>query len=143
MNLTTLRELIDGMEIYIPVRKIELSIGMPITTLQKSLKGVINLPKRWEKPLLNFVKNVASDNVVEKINQLKQKPIQPKGIFIDLSKIITPVQEDIKLIPDEIQKQIDAINSEVIPPERSTTFGKKVWKLDQLKRINELKSKAC
>lgn len=55
MNNIELKKLIDGMPIYISVRSIELSVGMPITTLQKSLKGEILLPKKWQKPLLNYL----------------------------------------------------------------------------------------
>lgn len=41
----------------------------------------------------------------------------------------------------EILQQIDAIKAEKIPPERNTTNGRKVWAIDQAKRIKELESK--
>lgn len=48
-----------------------------------------------------------------------------------------PVKPD--LSRDAILKQIEAIQAEQIPKERDTPLGRPSWRLDQQKRINELK----
>lgn len=45
---------IEGMNSYIPVSKIEKTLGMPPTTLQKVLSGERNLPKKWERVLEGY-----------------------------------------------------------------------------------------
>lgn len=47
----------------------------------------------------------------------------------------------IKAHNEEIQKQITAIQKETIPSHRNTSIGKKVWEIEQSKRISELRSK--
>lgn len=41
----------------------------------------------------------------------------------------------------EILNQIEEIKKEKIPKERDTTLGKKMWSIDQQKRISELQNK--
>lgn len=40
-----------------------------------------------------------------------------------------------------IQKEIDEIRAQTIPPERNTTLGRKVWAQDQQKKIKALQSR--
>lgn len=53
------------------------------------------------------------------------------------------IPKDTKPAPDtsKILDQIAAIRAEKIPAERNTAIGKKVWEMDQKKRIEELQSK--
>lgn len=63
---------IQEMDSYIPVSKIEESLGMPPTTLQKVLKGKRELPKKWVKVLEGyFVKKVEA--IPESINEEKEE----------------------------------------------------------------------
>lgn len=43
------------MDVYVPVSQIEKELNMPVTTLQKVLKGERGLPKKWRKPLENYL----------------------------------------------------------------------------------------
>lgn len=66
-----------------------------------------------------------------------------KTPFISPSKI-NPAPKSIELANGstyEIMRQIEAIRSEKIPPERNTVYGKKSWQIDQQKRIQELQNK--
>jgi len=76
MNKEELRELIDSMDIYMPICKIEEAVGMAKTTLQKALKYPDkNLPKKWVKPLINFCKKkeTNTENILSKTD-----PIPPQ-----------------------------------------------------------------
>lgn len=76
MNKEELRELIDSMDVYMPICKIEEAVGMAKTTLQKALKYPDkNLPKRWVKPLVNFCKKTETntENLLPKIEPM---PVQ-------------------------------------------------------------------
>lgn len=42
---------------------------------------------------------------------------------------------------DRIRRQIAAIEAELIPPERNTLLGRKVWQKEQSDKIQQLKSK--
>lgn len=80
MNKEELRKLIDSMDVYMPICKIEEAVGMAKTTLQKALKYPDkNLPKKWVKPLINFCKKGASS---QPENNLIFHNI-PKKIFND------------------------------------------------------------
>jgi hypothetical protein len=54
MEIEKIQELINSKVPYLPVSKIEESLGMPPTTLQKFLSGKRVLPKKWEKVLLDY-----------------------------------------------------------------------------------------
>jgi uncharacterized protein YlzI (FlbEa/FlbD family) len=54
MTKEQILKLIDGMEVYVPVYKIEEMLNMPPTTLQKVLSGKRVLPKKWDKPIEAF-----------------------------------------------------------------------------------------
>lgn len=41
---------------YLSIRAIENKIGCPRDTLQKYVQGRQGLPKKWEKPLEDFIK---------------------------------------------------------------------------------------
>ncbi len=158
MDKDSLKKLIDGMDIYVPIRNIELSVGMPITTLQKSLKGIITLPKKWEKPLLEYAAKIvikekeSSKGIYQQLRDnapvydASTKNIRQAfddlviGVNIqDHTKIYGDKKIDNPLTVDNnFEKQIDAINAEEIPKERSTFLGRKVWALEQAKKIEAL-----
>lgn len=93
-----LKKLVD--ESGIPVRQIESGIGMPITTLDKCLKGdmvngcVRTLPAKWEAPLIKFIK--------EKKAEKEDHKIEVKEI---LEAHNIEVKEEEVLIPDEERKR--------------------------------------
>ena len=49
-------------------------------------------------------------------------------------------RHDIEINTDAVLAQIEAIKKETIPPERNTVIGKKLWKIEQERRLNELRS---
>ena len=54
---------------------------------------------------------------------------------------IIPEINNLPPIKTEIQKQIEEIKNQVIPPERNTSsWGRKSWQHDQETKINHLKS---
>lgn len=63
MTKEQIQKEIEGMDAYIPVKKIEEKLGMPPTTLQKVLKGERSLPKKWIKVLEAYF--VKKEEVVE------------------------------------------------------------------------------
>lgn len=71
---------------YVPISKIEANLGMPPTTLQKVLKGVRPLPKKWEKKLEAYFVREPSVNA-EPPKQTKptlpikedERPVQQEG----------------------------------------------------------------
>lgn len=54
MRASELQILLD--KVYRPISKIEEDLGMPKTTLQKAVKGLRSLPKRWSVELKEYVK---------------------------------------------------------------------------------------
>ena len=88
----------------IPVSQIEKGTGMPLTTLDKCLKGekvnghLRTLPAKWEAPLINFIK--------QKKAEKEELLIVTKEVFEDHN--IEVKEEDVE-IPDE-QRKRDWIN---------------------------------
>lgn len=84
----------------IPVATIEKGIGMPLTTLDKCLKGdTVNgwkrtLPAKYEQPLINFIK--------QKKAEKEELLISTKEVFQDLN---IPIVEEEVFIPDEERKR--------------------------------------
>jgi len=54
MTKEQIQKSIEGMAVYVPIYKIEETLEMPPTTLQKVLSGTRALPKKWNKPLEAF-----------------------------------------------------------------------------------------
>ena len=76
MNKQELRELIDSMDVYMPICNIEKELGMAKTTLQKALKYEDKkLPKKWVKPLINFCKKQEQNT---ELSRQKTEPIPQK-----------------------------------------------------------------
>lgn len=55
MTKEDIQKLIDAKPSYISISDIEKKVGMPATTLQKTLKGERELPIKWIKPLQDFL----------------------------------------------------------------------------------------
>lgn len=77
---------------------------------------------------------VMGDNPILSYSLNLPENLEKKGTFEN----ILDKNEHEKSKKEEIEKQIQAIKAEKIPAERNTTFGKKVWETDQIKRIDEL-----
>lgn len=91
MNKEELRGLIDSMDVYMPISKIEEEVGMAKTTLQKALKYPDKkLPKKWIKPLINFCKK---SELVAETATLKSESPPPKPF--------APINEDYKFGDEE------------------------------------------
>lgn len=87
MTKEQIQEELQQMDSYIPISKIEESLGMPPTTLQKVLKGKRELPKKWAKILdAYFVKkvDVKPDNIANKSPKMEAdktgSPVPPMPI---------------------------------------------------------------
>ncbi len=50
---------------YLSIRAIEKKLGMPDSTLIKAVNGSQTLPKKWEKPLFDFICALAKNLITE------------------------------------------------------------------------------
>jgi len=102
----------------------------------------------------NFSRNLAkgriSKNHIEKIEEFIGYYGYEKRLINDKEEIPVAVKEVDYVINlkekegsrnEELLNQIKKLESEAPPPERSTTLGKKVWVMEQAKKIAELKNK--
>lgn len=112
-------------QVATPIYQIEKSLGMPKTTLQKAIKGERELPKKWALKLASAYtpqKVVKIVDATKPTNEVKPPEVPQTNYTID------------------IKEQIRAIQLEKIPAHRDTAFGRKVWQLEQNKRIEVLKT---
>jgi len=102
----------------------------------------------------NFSRNLAkgriSKNHTEKIEEFISYYGYEKRLIDDKEEISIPVQESDYFIKpkeregsgnEELLKQLKELEVEQPPPERSTLLGRKVWGMEQAKKISELKNK--
>ena len=54
MDKKEIKQGIENLEVYTPVKQIEQAIGMPNTTIQQVLTGSRSLPAKWVKPLRKY-----------------------------------------------------------------------------------------
>lgn len=108
---------------YIPSTKIPKTKRIPIEEYQKLIFN--------SKPLKSETIELLNENVI--VYGLEQKSY-------DCDKIDNPQGEPNIPNPskEQIEKQIAEIRKEKIPAHRDTVFGRKSWKIEQDKRINEL-----
>jgi len=80
MTKEQIQKSIDDMAVYVPIYKIEETLEMPPTTLQKVLSGTRDLPKKWNKPLEAYFapqKDVKIQNINEQTNKVKDLTATP------------------------------------------------------------------
>lgn len=122
--------------------QLERIIGLPKNCLSGVLKGDKKLSKKSVLKIEKWEKS-------EKPNPLGILPSSPGTLRIDA--LVNPgLIRDLKFHPANtdaakniedkktILEQIEAIRKEVIPKDRDTALGRKSWKLEQKKRIDEL-----
>lgn len=127
MTKEDIQKHIDAMPAYISISDIEKRVGMPATTLQKTLNGERDLPTKWIKPLQDFfglkktpevipaVQSVTKPKVAEKTAPKEPVTTEKAKTYADYMKMSGA---KIKEHWDEIKK------SKLTPGQRSTLYAK-------------------
>lgn len=115
MERLQVKALLDKIEKYIPVYVIEEYLKMPTNTLQKALREneKRGLPKKWERPLTDFV--VSKKWIT--INYLKPKT-ENKTITVPEKKIEPIIPQKENKVSGEDKKIAEADNSPLTEWER-------------------------
>lgn len=103
MTKSEIEKEINEMDVYVPVSKIEEILGMPITTLQKVLKGERKLPKKWGKKLEYYFIRCKTPKTESKIRKM---PLQMSEVDVHIKNVTykEPIPEGLKGIDLAIWK---------------------------------------
>lgn len=114
---------------------------------EKSIEKILELNKEEIDKVAADIVNLGmgvyeTDGLATK----RVNPLSPEVSTAIYNATHTDSQMQVKEVPasefnSSIEAQIKAIQAEKIPPERNTSLGKRIWHIDQNKRIAELKNK--
>ncbi len=83
MDKKEIKQGIENLEVYTPVKQIEQAIGMPNTTIQQVLTGSRSLPAKWVKPLRKyFLENRDKDLPVSQAPKVKVKDLTKPNVEV-------------------------------------------------------------
>ena len=99
--------------------KLEEQIGLPKNNLSSVLSGKKEMPAKWVLKIEAFLKNISNvTDVPVKQDKTPEVVVQEEGVSVY----------------DKIAK----IKARVIPPERNTFIGRKLWFIKQYKENKKL-----
>jgi endogenous inhibitor of DNA gyrase (YacG/DUF329 family) len=113
--------------------------GMPVISYQTTDSIKILHPETkeyWDK-----YEQFKNDKSFPFVNTKMAKSFTNAARGRDESGINEDEVKSVEVDRDEIKSQIAAIQSEKIPKERDTIYGRKIWQKEQDKKIAELKNK--
>jgi hypothetical protein len=96
------------------------------------------IPMEEWKEIEAIIQKVRENNEPKNKERIEKERNTPHEIKAEYPSI---VEEEYQMDSSDVEAQIKAIRAEKIPTERNTHMGRKIWQLEQDKKIAELKNK--